>query len=370
MEYGYGGMGNVAFNVVKKINEKGVECTICSPVGPDIKLGSKSMIRKYGILGILQYWHKVGRYFAQRVEDYDLVWLHDPLFIRNNPFQRGLITMHGTYYLFSIFAQSALPLYKKLYYKMTAKIEKYCLNKINLEKKTITCVSRHVCKGIEEMGVESKRPIIYVPNGVNIDKIMPTSNKKSLRNKFNIRENDIVILSLCRLTRHKRPYDMIDVFSLIEKEIKNATLVMAGLGELFSQSKKFAHKKNVKNIMFLGYVDEVDKPDLYACSDYFITASEYEGGEPNLAVAEAMASGLPCIVSDIPGLRIVEDAKCGINVDFNDIEKAAKKIVGYLVKNNSEHSKNAREYAIKNLDWTGIAERYFEEFEKVMSDNR
>ena len=120
----------------------------------------------------------------------------------------------------------------------------------------------------------------------------------------------------------------------------------------------------MKNVKFLGYVEEEDKPYLYACSDYFIIASKYEGGEPNLTVAEAMASGLPCIVSDIPGLRIVGDANCGIVVDFNDIEKAAEEIIKYLSKDNSDHLENAREYTVNNFDWEIIAERYLEEFQR------
>jgi len=67
-------------------------------------------------------------------------------------------------------------------------------------------------------------------------------------------------------------------------------------------------------------------------------------------------------------LRLVEDARCGIIVDFGDEEKAAKEIIEYLERDNSEHSKNAREYAVKNLDWKIIAGRYLEEFEKILGD--
>lgn len=74
------------------------------------------------------------------------------------------------------------------------------------------------------------------------------------------------------------------------------------------------------------------------------------------------------VVSNIPNLRIVEDANCGIIVDFNDVEKAIEEIIKYLKGDNSDHSKNAREYALKNLDWRIIAEKYLSEFEKVLSN--
>jgi len=80
---------------------------------------------------------------------------------------------------------------------------------------------------------------------------------------------------------------------------------------------------------------------------------------------EAMASGLPCIVSDIPALRIVEEARCGIVVDFNNVETAASQIIEYLGADNTNHPRNAREYAVSNLDWEIIARRYLREFEKL-----
>lgn len=184
-----------------------------------------------------------------------------------------------------------------------------------------------------------------------------------LRKKFGIPEDSLVILSLGRLTEVKQPFKLIEVFSVIEKEKKDVSLVIAGEGELLDKTKEFAKQKELKNVISLGYVDEEEKPDLYACSDYYIMSSMYEGLP--LTLLEAMASGLPCIVSNIPNLRIVEDARCGIVVDFSNSGKAAERIIEYLGRDSSEHSRNAREYAVENLDWGIIAERYLEEFKKL-----
>ena len=40
------GIANVAFNVVRELESMGVECTVCSPTGPDIKLGDPDKSEK------------------------------------------------------------------------------------------------------------------------------------------------------------------------------------------------------------------------------------------------------------------------------------------------------------------------------------
>ncbi len=100
-------------------------------------------------------------------------------------------------------------------------------------------------------------------------------------------------------------------------------LCIAGKGELIEETKDLAKRMGLCKVLFLRHVaHDRDLPDLYACADYCIMTSKYEGGMPPLTLAEAMASGLPCIVSDIPNLGIVKNADCGIVVAFDEIAQA------------------------------------------------
>ncbi|KAF5414288.1 MAG: Glycosyltransferase Gtf1 [Candidatus Methanophagaceae archaeon] len=360
--YPYGsGIANVAYNVVEQLKNMGVDCTVCSPTGPDIKLGSSKLIEKTGIVGLLYYWYQVANYFKD--SEYDIAWLHNPLFIQKVPFKSILVTMNATAYGQVI--HKIYPLHLHIYKKNASKIERYCLNK--LINARFTGVGNNICEEIEEIGID-KQKIVYIPNGVDTDRFKPSYNKKMVRKKFGFLEDDLIILSFGRLAHQKQPQKLIDVFSVIEKEMKDVTLIIAGKGKLFESLKEYTVKKHIKNIKFLGFIPDHDLPDLCACSDYFFIASKYEGGEPVLTVAEAMASGLPCIVSDIPNLRFIKGVKSGIVVDFNNIEKAAEEVTAYLKRDNSEHSKNAREYARRYLDWKIIARKYLNEFEKVVSN--
>jgi glycosyltransferase involved in cell wall biosynthesis len=355
--YPYGsGIANVAYNVVQQLEKMGVDCTVCSPTGPDIQIASRSMIHKYGRLGLLYYWQQVARYFKETANDYDVAWLHYPLFLGQNPFRRCLVTIHSTAYGLK------RPPHLYIYKKLTSKIEDYCLNKIN-NKVRFTAVSHQSCQELRAI-TRGRRDITHIPNGVDIERFKPCKDKNELRSRLNIPEDAVVLLSVGRLVYHKMPFRMIDIFHEIQKSYKKHMLVIAGKGKLLEQVKAYVAEKNVGNIRFLGFVPDDDLPGLFACSDFFITTARYEGGEPTLAVAEAMASGLPCIVSDIPNRRIIENGDCGLGVDFSDEEKATQEVVDYVGKKRLEHSRNAREYAVNSLDWNLIAGRYLEEFRK------
>lgn len=351
------GIGNVVYNVVGQLQKVGIECTICSPIGPDIKLGSVLLKQKFGGIGILYFWQQVARHFSKH-NNYDIVWLHNPLFLGKCPFSKALVTIHSTYSGYGKSLSHSFIL--KLFYNIMSRIERSSLKNLNFE---FTCVGTGVLNELSEIGI-SQDKMTHISNGVNIVRFKPSKTKRELRQKFNLPEDDTILLSLGRLTEAKQPYKLVEVFSLVEKSIKDITLVVAGSGELLDRTKKLAQKRDLKEVEFLGCVDyEKDVPDLYACADFYIMTSKYEG-QP-LTLLEAMSSGLPCIVSDIPSLRMVDEAGCGIAIDFNDDNRTAGEIIQYLKRDNSDHSTNARGYAVSNLDWKIIVEKYLKEFHKL-----
>jgi len=349
------GIANVAYNVVTALKEKGVDCTVCSPNGPDITLGSHFLIQKTGIIGLLWYWYQVSRFFKKN--SYDVVWLHNPYFPLSNHFKHGIATIHSTYHGESLH-QGGSSFQLRVYKKLVAFIERNCLLRMN-SSIVFSGVGLAVCDELAEIGIKKDR-IICIRNGVDCKKFHPSEHKKMLRKKFGIPDDDIVLLNVGRLTPGKQPHLMTDVFSILEKQRNNITLCIAGKGELLDSTQKHAKKVGVHKIKFLGHVDNQKVlPDLYACSDYYILSSKYEGAP--LTLMEAMASGLPCIVSDIPSLKIVQDADFGIVVCFNEIHKAAEEILHYVESEHADHAKNARKYALENLDWNNISEQYLYE---------
>ena len=354
------GIANVTYNIVEQLKKQGVECTVCSPTGPDISLGNKKLIEKFGFLGLMYYWYRVSLFF--REDDYDMVWLQNPYFFCHNPFPCCLITMHSTYYGLSLHNVGDT-WHIRLYYNIVSALEKFSLARLN-EKIAFTGVGQPVCEELEKMGIK-KRMITYIPNGVDVQSFNSIHEKSGLRKKIGIPEKDIVILSVGRLTPQKGTQTLIEVFSILEKKTDNLTLCIAGKGELLDDTTKNVKKNGLQKVIFLGYVDDRDLPELYASSDYYIINSIYEGGMPPLTLSEAMASGLPCIVSDIPNFSIVNAAACGLIIDFGNTERAANEILEYVMGNHADHAKNARDYSLKFLDWEIISKEYLKIFKKL-----
>jgi glycosyltransferase involved in cell wall biosynthesis len=208
----------------------------------------------------------------------------------------------------------------------------------------------------------------YIANGVDVYKFKPVKHRKRLRKELGFPQNDLLILSVGRISQIKNPASLIDIFSLLEKYCRQVTLIIVGGGENENGLRELVDRKGVRNVIFLGFVQHEKIAKVYACADVYIISSIYEGASPPLTLAEALASGLPCIVSNVPSLAsVITDANAGIVIDFSNKTNAAKQIVEYIHNREErlEHAVNARAYAVKNLDWVRIAQKYLKELQRL-----
>jgi len=101
-----------------------------------------------------------------------------------------------------------------------------------------------------------------------------------------------------KLLERKRPLDILKAAVLL-REKKPVEVAFAGSGELESELKEFARVSGVPAI-FHGFVNQSEMPAVYAAADVMVLPSD--GLETwGLAVNEAMACGLPAVVSDAVG---------------------------------------------------------------------
>lgn len=363
-----GGIGMCVHYVAKYLRRRGVKCDVCSPYGPEIKIPLDFVMRnKHGVLSLLSYWHHVCKHFENYASNYDIVWLHQPFLLAKCPFENCLVTVHTSIFDYNkIVQKSNYAARLKIYYSLREKIEKRCLKTINHYSSYFSVVSPHVASALENVGIPRTK-IVYIPNGVDIRKFKPNTHKNRLRKFYGIPENDLIFTYVGRITWAKQPFTLIRFFSKLSQRLKNVSLIIVGDGELLNDVKRLVSKLDLKKILFLGYVSNERLPLVYASSDFYVMTSIYEG-QP-VTLLEAMACGLPPMVSDIPNLRnIIQESHVGLTLDFNDVEEAVKKTLRFINEENiKKGSRHARRFIENNHSWEKVTNKYVQLFNKILS---
>lgn len=135
-----------------------------------------------------------------------------------------------------------------------------------------------------------------VPYGVDTERFWP----HKVINLFNLPSGPRV-LYFGGLKPRKNLGPLLGVWEQVAPQVPEATLVIAGGGPLLGPYQELVQKHRIPRVVFTGYINEADKPAMYNRADIFVFPSTLEGF--GLPVLEAMASGLPCLVSDAGDFR-------------------------------------------------------------------
>ena len=161
----------------------------------------------------------------------------------------------------------------------------------------------------------------YVPGvGVDLKKFgKSTIDKATKRRELGIQEDSIILLSVGELIVRKNHETSIQAIADMD-----AYYLIAGEGDLRQHLQSSIDRlASSDKIKLLGYRDDV--ADLYKVADIFVFSS-YQEGLP-VAVMEAMASGLPCVVSKIRGnTDLIEDTKGGFLCNPQDVSEFSDKL--------------------------------------------
>lgn len=149
---------------------------------------------------------------------------------------------------------------------------------------------------------------VYVPGvGVDTEKFKPDAAvREKKRAELGLKGTDIMILSVGELNKNKN--HTVVIRALAEVNDKNLHYFIAGQGELKEELLQLADNLKIcDQVHLLGY--RTDVPELMQAADIYALPSIREG--LNVSLMEAMASGLPCIVSRIRGnTDLVSDENC------------------------------------------------------------
>jgi glycosyltransferase involved in cell wall biosynthesis len=192
---------------------------------------------------------------------------------------------------------------------------------------------------------------VVVVNGVSSLTFVPSKmNGAAVRARLDIDPDEFVLVCVARLVEGKGIDVLIRAVSKVVRQGVPCKCIILGDGPFKEQLKRKVKFEGVwDHVFFEGFQQDV-RPYLQA-SSAFILPSHPEGLP--MSVVEAMACGLPCIVTNVGGgAEVVKDQVTGLVIPPASAEAAAEAIL-YLATNpdkRCEMANKSREEVKRSFD--------------------
>lgn len=196
------------------------------------------------------------------------------------------------------------------------------------------------------LSINSRSREFYIHYGVRPERIFDTpyavenerferspeilAEAQNVRRGLNIPEEALVMLFVGKLISKKRPFDLLFAY---EKIITSGRfdnepyLVFLGDGALRRDLEKYISSRGLSKVRLTGFINQSALPAHYAAAQMFILPSTDQEVSP-LVINEAMASGLPVLVSAaIPSAYdFVEQGVNGFIFEMGDVDTLTEKL--------------------------------------------
>jgi glycosyltransferase involved in cell wall biosynthesis len=244
-------------------------------------------------------------------------------------------------------AQSQLK--KRLY---SALIERQNLNRAA----AIHCTSEGEAEDVRHFGIQTQT--FTLPLGVDLLPVQPSA-KSELHALYSIPPETHILLFLSRIHPKKRPDLLLQVLHQLRFQALDCHLILAGSGDE-QYLKELTHLVDslglTSRVTFTGFVAGQDKTLLLQGADLFVLPSYAENF--GVAVAEAMAAGLPVVVT--PGVQISPEIaahQAGLVVE-GEVDTLVTAILDLLRSPETllRFGENGKQLAKERYGWGAIAQ--------------
>ena len=212
-----------------------------------------------------------------------------------------------------------------------------------------------------EYGLPAHR-FTLIHNGVDTEYFQPS------KRTFRRRDGVLRVVHVANLKPLKDQWTLLKSVVELDKTHKKWHLRVAGADQcgMLKAYEEFVIQRNLTGkVKFLGAVS--DTRAILRDADVFVLTSVTEALP--MSVLEAIAMGLPCIVTDIGGNPdIIEDGKQGFLVRPGDY-KAIAGCLRKLIENPGQRRKiglSARDKAVKEFGFSTMVDRYDALFHKII----
>ncbi|MEK5491323.1 glycosyltransferase family 4 protein [Paenibacillus sp. FSL R7-0297] len=270
---------------------------------------------------------------------YEMIHLHTPVasFLtrfacRNNKEVKVLYTAHGFHFYKGAPIKNWI-----IYYTIEFLASKWTDGIITINEEDYSIVQKLKLR---------RTNAVYKTSGVGLDlnkySIANSEEKRKLREEFKYGNNDFILFYAAELNDNKNQELLINTMYLLKDKYPNIRLMLAGEGPLKGKYEEKISKLGLcENIELLGYRNDISQ--LLKISDVVVASSKREGLPVN--IMEAMATGLPLIVTDCRGQRdLVKNNINGFIIGVDDANRFAEAVIELM-----ESNKIRKEFSRNNL---------------------
>ena len=223
-----------------------------------------------------------------------------------------------------------------------------------------------VAKIIKDWGVLNEN-ISVIASGID-EELYQNPESKEIRKKYNIAEEEILILLVSRLTAEKNVQFIFDaLIPLIAKNKKLKFLIAGGGVERLKLENEVKKNGLEENIFFAGVISANRLKNYYNAADLFVHASKSE--TQGMILTEAMYMGLPIVAVKATGANdLIMHANTGFLTNENIYEFADK--VSQLASDialRKEFSENAKKISRKNFTTQICTSKLIALYEKAIT---
>jgi glycosyltransferase involved in cell wall biosynthesis len=224
--------------------------------------------------------------------------------------------------------------------------------------------------------------LLVVPQGVDVTRFRPADalRKSSARRQLGLPVDARVALFCGALIRRKGVDLLVEAWREVSRQLANAVLVLVGptheSGLTEPEDRRFS-EAIVRRIRELGLSDRVRLAGYqrgidtyYTASDVFVLPSRFEGW--GTVITEAMASALPCVLSDLHGIadEHIDDRVHGFVVRSEEPHEYARHLLTLLTCDEvaRDVGARARRRAEERFSVERSADAYAAFFHRVLGD--
>lgn len=198
--------------------------------------------------------------------------------------------------------------------------------------------------------------INYIPNGIHMKSFAVPDKKRDLD----------TILFLGRLEKRKGARQTIKAYEELKVIKPSVKLIVAGDGPLKKSLMQYVEDKRIKDVKFLGFIDDKTKLKLLSTCGIYTSPALY-GESFGIVLAEAMAAGAPIVAHPNDGYKWVLKGTGRVSlVDCTDPTAYAERMLLMLEDEEIRElwQKWAKSY-VKQFDYEKVVDAY----EKLYKDN-